>query len=182
MTVQQPIRLFPPRITTRSALRLLGVTALMLLLAGCFLFRREKDELDVEELRLEYQQGKMRSLLEIIEIYEDTEQPLSVRLAAANAMGESRHPKAVASLAKDEEKLLSFYDFPAAHWQTIRSTNVIESAFATVRLRQRVTKGAGIVIRFPCPGSCHCIPCPIPIWRSLHLRPRYPSRRRRRRG
>lgn len=56
---------------------------------------------------------------------------------------QDRYPKAVASLAKDEEKLLSFYDFPAAHWQTIRSTNVIESAFATVRLRQRVTKGAG---------------------------------------
>jgi transposase-like protein len=54
-----------------------------------------------------------------------------------------RYPKAVTSLVKDEEKLLSFYDFPAAHWQTIRSTNVIESAFATVKLRQRVTKGAG---------------------------------------
>lgn len=54
-----------------------------------------------------------------------------------------RYPKAVASLEKDEEKLLTFYDFPAAHWQTIRSTNVIESAFATVKLRQRVTKRAG---------------------------------------
>jgi transposase-like protein len=56
---------------------------------------------------------------------------------------EDRYPKAVASLVRDDEKLLTFYDFPAAHWQTIRSTNVIESAFATVRLRQRVTKGAG---------------------------------------
>jgi len=46
-----------------------------------------------------------------------------------------RYPKAVASLVRDEEKLLTFYDFPAAQWQTIRSTNVIESAFATVRLR-----------------------------------------------
>ncbi len=54
-----------------------------------------------------------------------------------------RYPKAVASLIKDEEKLLTYYDFPAAHWQTIRSTNVIESAFATVKLRTRVTKGAG---------------------------------------
>jgi putative transposase len=54
-----------------------------------------------------------------------------------------RYPKAVASLLRDEEKLLTYYDFPGAHWQTIRSTNVIESAFATVRLRQRVTKGAG---------------------------------------
>jgi transposase-like protein len=54
-----------------------------------------------------------------------------------------RYPKAVASLVKDKEKLLTFYNFPAAHWQTIRSTNVIESAFATVKLRQRITKGAG---------------------------------------
>jgi transposase-like protein len=54
-----------------------------------------------------------------------------------------RYPKAVDSLVKDKEKLLTFYDFPAAHWQTIRSTNVIESAFATVKLRQRITKGAG---------------------------------------
>jgi transposase-like protein len=56
---------------------------------------------------------------------------------------EDKYPKAVASLVRDREKLLTFYDFPAAHWQSIRSSNVIESAFATVRLRQRVTKGAG---------------------------------------
>ena len=55
----------------------------------------------------------------------------------------AKYPKAVASLERDGDKLLSFYDFPAEHWQHIRSTNVIESAFATVRLRQRVTKGAG---------------------------------------
>jgi putative transposase len=55
----------------------------------------------------------------------------------------AKYPKAVASLQRDAEKLLTFYDFPAEHWQHIRSTNVIESAFATVRLRQRVTKGAG---------------------------------------
>ena len=51
-----------------------------------------------------------------------------------------RYPKAV---AKGEKKLLIVYDFPAAHWMTIRSTNGIESAFATVKLRQRVTRGAG---------------------------------------
>ena len=56
---------------------------------------------------------------------------------------EDKYPKAVASLLRDRERMLTFYDFPAAHWQSIRSTNVIESAFATVRLRQRVTKGAG---------------------------------------
>jgi transposase-like protein len=56
---------------------------------------------------------------------------------------EDKYPKAVASLLRDRDRLLTFYDFPAAHWQSIRSTNVVESAFATVRLRQRVTKGAG---------------------------------------
>lgn len=56
---------------------------------------------------------------------------------------EDKYPKAVASLVRDREQLLTFFDFPAAHWMSIRSTNVIESAFATVRLRQRVTKGAG---------------------------------------
>jgi putative transposase len=55
----------------------------------------------------------------------------------------AKYPKAVASLRRDEDKLLTFYDFPAKHWQHIRSTNAIESSFATVRLRTRVTKGAG---------------------------------------
>jgi len=56
---------------------------------------------------------------------------------------EDKYPKAVASLLRGRERMLTLFDFPAAHWQSIRSTNVIESAFATVRLRQRVTKGAG---------------------------------------
>lgn len=55
----------------------------------------------------------------------------------------AKYPKAVASLRRDQDGLLAFYDFPAEHWQHIRSTNAIESAFATVRLRTRVTKGAG---------------------------------------
>lgn len=54
-----------------------------------------------------------------------------------------RHPKAVECLRKDEERLLSFFDFPTDHWTHLRTTNVIESAFATVRLRQRITKGPG---------------------------------------
>jgi putative transposase len=56
---------------------------------------------------------------------------------------EAKYPKAVTSLRRDQEKLLTFFDFPAEHWQHIRSTNAIESSFATVRLRTRVTKGAG---------------------------------------
>jgi transposase-like protein len=49
----------------------------------------------------------------------------------------------VASLRRDEAELLAFFDFPAEHWLHLRTGNVIESPFATVRLRQRVTKGAG---------------------------------------
>lgn len=55
----------------------------------------------------------------------------------------AKHPKAVESLRRDEDKLLTYFDFPAEHWRHLRTTNVIESPFATVRLRQRVTKGAG---------------------------------------
>jgi transposase-like protein len=54
-----------------------------------------------------------------------------------------KYPKAVAKLTKDRDVLLTFYDFPAAHWVHLRTTNPIESAFATVRARTRVTKGAG---------------------------------------
>jgi putative transposase len=52
------------------------------------------------------------------------------------------HPiKAVSCLAKDREALLTFYDFPAEHWKHIRTSNPIESTFATVRLRTSKTKG-----------------------------------------
>src|SRR5690606_27497611 len=55
----------------------------------------------------------------------------------------AKYPKAVASLRREEEKLLAYFDFPAEHWKHIRTSNPIESAFATVRLRQRITKGPG---------------------------------------
>jgi transposase-like protein len=55
----------------------------------------------------------------------------------------AKYPKAVASLRRGEDALLAFYDFPAEHWKHIRTSNPIESSFATVRLRQRVTKGPG---------------------------------------
>ena len=55
----------------------------------------------------------------------------------------AKYAKAVASLTSRQDELLTFYDFPAQHWKHIRTANPIESAFATVRLRQRVTKGAG---------------------------------------
>jgi transposase-like protein len=55
----------------------------------------------------------------------------------------SKWPKAVAKVADDAEALLTFYDFPAEHWLHLKTTNPVESAFSTVRLRTRVTKGPG---------------------------------------
>ncbi len=52
-------------------------------------------------------------------------------------------PKAVAKIVDDAEALLAFYDFPAEHWLHLKTTNPIESTFATVRLRTKVTKGPG---------------------------------------
>jgi putative transposase len=56
---------------------------------------------------------------------------------------EAKYPKAAECLAKDRDVLLTFYDFPAEHWVHLRTTNPIESTFATVRLRTRRTKGCG---------------------------------------
>ena len=52
-----------------------------------------------------------------------------------------KYDKAATCLAKDRQVLLAFYDFPAEHWKHVRSTNPIESTFATVRLRTERTKG-----------------------------------------
>ncbi len=57
----------------------------------------------------------------------------------------AKFPKAVKCLEKDREDLLAFYDFPAQQWAHLRTTNPIESTFATVRLRTYKTKGAGSV-------------------------------------
>jgi len=52
----------------------------------------------------------------------------------------AKYPKAAECLEKDKEELLAFYDFPAQHWVHIRTTNPIESTFATVRLRTAKTR------------------------------------------
>ncbi|MFF7238182.1 IS256 family transposase [Streptomyces collinus] len=52
-------------------------------------------------------------------------------------------PKAVAKITEDRRELLAFYDFPAEHWIHLRTTNPIESTFSTVKLRTKVTRGAG---------------------------------------
>jgi transposase-like protein len=56
---------------------------------------------------------------------------------------EDRYQKATHTLVKDREKLFTFFDYPAAHWIHLRTTNAIESTFATVKARTRTTKGAG---------------------------------------
>lgn len=55
----------------------------------------------------------------------------------------AKYPKATACLVKDLDELLTFYAFPAEHWTHLRTTNPIESTFATVRLRHQRTKGSG---------------------------------------
>ncbi|WP_369227850.1 IS256 family transposase [Streptomyces sp. R39] len=55
----------------------------------------------------------------------------------------AKFPKAVKKITDDQDQLLAFYDFPAEHWIHLRTTNPIESAFSTVRLRTKVTRGAG---------------------------------------
>lgn len=56
---------------------------------------------------------------------------------------EAKYPKACECLQKDQKQLFTFYDYPAEHWVHIRTTNPIESTFATVRHRMRQTKGCG---------------------------------------
>jgi transposase-like protein len=56
---------------------------------------------------------------------------------------EAKWPKAVEKVVKDADALLAFFDFPAEHWIHLKTTNPIESTFATVRLRTKVTKGPG---------------------------------------
>ncbi|MEU0413544.1 IS256 family transposase [Streptomyces griseorubiginosus] len=55
----------------------------------------------------------------------------------------AKFPKAVKKVTDDQEELLAFFDFPAEHWIHLRTTNPIESTFSTVRLRTKVTRGAG---------------------------------------
>src|SRR5271169_344050 len=56
---------------------------------------------------------------------------------------EAKWPKATEKVTKDRDELLAFFDFPAEHWLHLKTTNPIESTFATVRLRTKVTKGPG---------------------------------------
>jgi transposase-like protein len=80
----------------------------------------------------------------LAEVYnaEDKDHALAAVKAFAADYG-AKWPKATAKITDDLDVLLAFYDFPAEHWIHLRTTNPIESTFATVRLRQRITKGPG---------------------------------------
>lgn len=77
------------------------------------------------------------------EIYnaEDADHARTAAKSFADAYG-VKFPKAAAKITDDLDVLLEFYNYPAEHWVHLRTTNPIESTFATVRLRQKVTKGA----------------------------------------
>jgi putative transposase len=75
----------------------------------------------------------------------EAENKAEARKAIKEFEGEfgAKWPKAVAKITDDEEALLAYYDYPAEHWRHLRTTNPIESPFATVRARMDLTKGPG---------------------------------------
>jgi len=85
--------------------------------------------------------GAKRAMAEIYNAEDKTHAHEAIR-AFADTYG-AKFPKAVAKIVDDEEVLLAFYDYPAEHWVHLRTTNPIESTFATVRHRTKVTKGPG---------------------------------------
>jgi len=87
-------------------------------------------------------QGKAKALLH--DIYEaPTRHEAEAAWERCVSTFAEKYPKAVASLTAHRDELFTFYGTPAEHWPSLRSTNVIESTFATVRLRTKRTKGCG---------------------------------------
>ena len=76
-------------------------------------------------------------------MYADTRATAEREIARFTQAYHAKYPKAVGSLTVDQDRLLAYFDYPAEHWKHLRTTNPIESTFATVRLREGVTKGAG---------------------------------------
>jgi putative transposase len=87
-------------------------------------------------------QSKAKSMIHQMYMADSKEKALKAYTHFADTYRD-KYPRAVECLQKDQEVLFSFYDFPAAHWIHIRTTNPIESTFATVRLRTVKTKGCG---------------------------------------
>ena len=87
------------------------------------------------------QPAARRALAEIRDA-EDRDHALEAITAFERDYG-AKWPKAVAKIVDDAQSLLTFFDFPAEHWVHLKTSNPIESTFATVRLRTKVTKGPG---------------------------------------
>ena len=87
-------------------------------------------------------QGEAKSLLHEMMKAPDRSSADKAKESFASILG-TKYPKALECIEKDWSELTSFFDFPAEHWVSLRTTNPIESSFATVKLRTRVTKGSG---------------------------------------
>jgi putative transposase len=85
--------------------------------------------------------GAKKALVEIWNA-EDRRHALDAVTSFKAAYG-AKFPKAVAKITDDLDELLAFYDYPAEHWIHLRTTNPIESTFATVRHRTKITRGPG---------------------------------------
>ncbi|GFZ84650.1 IS256 family transposase [Pseudohongiella nitratireducens] len=85
-------------------------------------------------------QAKMKQSLH--DIWQaDTRKAAESAFEKFERMYEAKYPKAVQCLHKDRDELMAFYDFPAKHWQSLRTTNPIESTFGTIRHRTKRSKG-----------------------------------------
>lgn len=84
----------------------------------------------------------MKSALHQMWMAPDQERALKAFQNTVNQF-KAKYPKAIECLEKDKEELFAFYDFPAEHWSHIRTTNPIESVFATVRLRTKRSRNCG---------------------------------------
>ena len=87
-------------------------------------------------------QGKMKADLHEIWMAE-TKEEAGKAFDRATAKYGAKYPKAIDCLTKDREELLAFYSFPAVHWVHIRTSNPVESAFSTIRLRTAKTRNCG---------------------------------------
>ena len=87
-------------------------------------------------------QPAARAALEEVRDAEDREHAVAA-IERFKTEYEAKWPKAVEKVTKDTDALLAFFSFPAEHWVHLKTTNPIESTFATVRLRTKVTKGPG---------------------------------------
>ena len=79
----------------------------------------------------------------LAEIWGEDKNHARAAVKAFEAAYGAKFPKAVAKITEDPGQLLAFYDYPCEHWVHLRTTNPIESTFATVRHRTKVTKGPG---------------------------------------